>query len=76
MVDIPKVLPVSPISLVCPFCKAKPGEDCIKLSDGIAVLHIQRIQAAAAQDKANKRNPREDVNQAAARVVKEATERD
>jgi len=74
-VHIPEFLPVSPVSLTCPFCKAKPGKDCATRSGGIAVLHIQRILVAAAQNKAKKRIPREDVNQAAARIIKTATEK-
>jgi hypothetical protein len=49
------VLPVAPISLPCPFCKAKPGKDCSTSAGGFAVLHVARIRAAAARDAANKR---------------------
>ena len=27
-VAIPKVLPISPITLTCPYCEAEPGKDC------------------------------------------------
>lgn len=52
----------------CPKCKAKAGEPC-KNEAGIAIheVHTERWPT--------KRKPREDVNQAAARIVREATER-
>lgn len=49
------VLPISPITLECPFCKAKPGKDCFTSSGGFSALHVQRIKAAARMDAANKR---------------------
>jgi hypothetical protein len=51
MPKIPEVLPTSPMSLVCPFCNAEPGKDCITIAGGFAAIHIQRIAAAAAKDK-------------------------
>ena len=55
---IPKFLPVSPLSLVCPHCGANPGKDCISDSGAFSVVHIARIQAAAAQDiRDNPPNP-------------------
>ena len=48
---IPEVLPTSPISLVCPFCGAKPGQDCATTSGGFSVVHVMRIGAAALIDK-------------------------
>jgi len=54
-----KMLPVSPLSIACPFCKAKPMRDCSTSSDGFSELHVARIKAAAAQDKANKRSASE-----------------
>jgi hypothetical protein len=44
---VPKRLPVSPISLKCPRCEAKPGLDCMTTSGGFAAIHIERIQMAA-----------------------------
>jgi hypothetical protein len=49
---IPGVLPISPITLVCPFCKARAARDCTTSSGGLPVVNVQRIKAAAAQDKA------------------------
>jgi hypothetical protein len=38
---IPERLPVSPMTLVCPFCKAKPGDDCASSSGGyLALAHV------------------------------------
>jgi len=48
---LPPVLPTSPLSLECPFCKAKPGRDCSTSSGGFSVVHVARIKAAAAIDK-------------------------
>jgi hypothetical protein len=53
-VAIPEVLPISPISLPCPYCKAKPGKDCATSSGGLAVLHLSRIKAAAMDLKKKK----------------------
>ena len=83
---IPAELPTSPLALFCPYCGAKPKSDCDTLTDDIGVVHLSRIAAAAAIDALNldiqkerrnsvKKPKREDVNQAAARVIREATER-
>ncbi|MGH9729920.1 MAG: zinc finger domain-containing protein [Candidatus Acidiferrales bacterium] len=53
--SIPEVLPSSPVSLACPFCKAKPGRDCATTSGTFSAIHIQRIKAAASLDKATTR---------------------
>jgi hypothetical protein len=45
---VPEDLPVSPISLPCPYCKAKPGKDCATISGTLAVVHLARVKAAAA----------------------------
>ena len=37
--SIPEVLAVSPISLTCPLCKAKPNHDCVP-SGAIGVVHV------------------------------------
>ncbi len=44
------VLPISPLTLVCPYCGAKKGEDCATPKGGFAVLHTLRIKAAALLD--------------------------
>src|SRR4051812_15108292 len=31
---IPEVLPVNPVTLACPYCKAKPGYDCLTTARG------------------------------------------
>lgn len=55
---IPEILPTSPLTIVCPFCKAKRGQDCETSKGGFAVVHVKRIQAAAARDadKDHKKN--------------------
>jgi hypothetical protein len=52
--SIREILPMSPITLGCPYCKAKPGKDCATSSGGFAVLHLARIKAAAEKDAAKK----------------------
>jgi hypothetical protein len=47
-----EALRVSPISLVCPYCKAERGKDCATLSDGLAIVHVERIKMAEAIDAA------------------------
>jgi hypothetical protein len=44
---IPEELPTSPLSLMCPICSAKPGQDCARYPDETAIMHIERIEAAA-----------------------------
>jgi hypothetical protein len=46
-----------PLTLVCPFCEAKPDDDCATSSGGFSILHVARIQAAAAKDVANPHAP-------------------
>jgi hypothetical protein len=60
-------MPQYATSVACPYCKAKPGQYCVSRSGGCTVSHLARIKAA-------KGMTREDVNQAAARIVREATE--
>jgi hypothetical protein len=52
-IDIPEVLPVSPVSLPCPKCKAKAGKDCATTSGGFAAIHLERVKAAALADRKN-----------------------
>jgi hypothetical protein len=47
---LPDYIAVSPISLVCPRCKAKPGKVCHMLDGAVELVHIERIKAAAAMD--------------------------
>ena len=65
------VLPISPITLACPFCDAKPGRDCETSSGGFSLVHVQRIKAAAKVDAANKRK-REEFSKSAAGIAREA----
>jgi len=48
-------LPISPITLPCPVCGAKPGHDCETPSKvRLYVVHLARIKAAAEMDKSKK----------------------
>ena len=60
-VAIPKVLPVSPITLTCPYCEAEPGKDCATSSGGLAILPLSRIKAAAAMDLKKKKTREKDL---------------
>jgi hypothetical protein len=55
----PATLPqlhTSPMILVCPLCGAKPGYPCETASGGtLEIIHVARIQAAAAKDFAMKK---------------------
>jgi hypothetical protein len=45
-------LPISPITLRCPFCGAKSGRDCETSSAvQLATVHLARVKAAANMDK-------------------------
>jgi len=47
---------VSPMTLVCPMCGAKPGYACETASGGaLEIIHVTRIKAAAAKDAAMKK---------------------
>ena len=50
----PDYIEVSPKTLTCPRCKAEPGEACVKLKNMIELIHLERIEAAAAIDRAAK----------------------
>jgi hypothetical protein len=46
MADVPKKLPTGPISLTCPFCGAKPNQDCFTTSGSFSAIHLVRVKAA------------------------------
>jgi hypothetical protein len=57
----PSQIQVNPISLVCPFCGAKPGYTCeTALGDRLEVVHVARIKAAVERDAAMKAAIRKD----------------
>ena len=39
-------LPISPLALTCPMCKAKPHMDCETSSGSFSMMHVARIKAA------------------------------
>ena len=69
-----RLLPISPITLACPFCDAKPGRDCETSSGGFSLVHVQRVKAAAMVDAANKPK-REEFTKASAGIAREATKK-
>jgi hypothetical protein len=47
---------VSPMTLVCPKCGAKPGYACATASGGtLEIIHVTRIKVAAAKDATMKK---------------------
>jgi hypothetical protein len=53
--SVPEILPTSPISLICPLCKAKPDHDCVTDIGEFSAIHIARINAAVSIGRAIKR---------------------
>ena len=52
--DDPEHLPISPLTLLCPECHAKPGKDCLNIPGRfVGIVHVSRINAAAKLDNAN-----------------------
>jgi hypothetical protein len=52
---IPDYIAVSPITLTCPRCKAKPGTACDMLDDDLDLIHLERVEAAVVMDVASKK---------------------
>jgi hypothetical protein len=52
---IPDYIAVSPITLTCPRCKAKPETACDMLDEDLDLIHLERIEAAVVMDIAAKR---------------------
>jgi hypothetical protein len=51
LTKLPEYINVNPVTLTCPRCNAKPGEDCdVLLNNGLELVHIERIQWAGAMD--------------------------
>src|SRR3979409_2414295 len=49
----PATLPISPMTLACPLCSAKPGHDCETVAGiHLPTVHVARVKAAAARDAA------------------------
>lgn len=49
-------LPISPMTILCPLCKAVPGVPCEALQDKFELIHVERIEAAAEKDLAAKKS--------------------
>jgi hypothetical protein len=37
---------VSPRSILCPFCDAEPGRDCMTTAGRFAAIHVERLKQA------------------------------
>jgi len=53
---IPEHVAVSPMTLWCPRCKAKPGEACDMLDDLVELIHLERIEAAITMTRRGKKS--------------------
>jgi len=62
------------LEFVCPVCDAQPREECHRI-DGVTMPHSHTARRNLVLG-VRPRNRREDVNQAAAWVVKQANERE
>lgn len=55
--SIPEYLPVSPITIRCMLCDAKPNKACATSAGGyLEVVHLARIKAAAKMDTAARKS--------------------
>jgi len=55
IVKPPEYVAISPVTLACPRCNAEPGEVCeVPVDDGLELVHVERIRAAAVMDAAAK----------------------
>jgi hypothetical protein len=54
MKKVPEYSAVRPITLACPRCKAGPNEACDMLDDVLALIHLERIEAAVSRNQAAK----------------------
>ena len=55
---LPGVLRISPLTIACPYCAAKPRRACGTASGGrIEIVHVARLKAAAAMEAAAKEAP-------------------
>jgi hypothetical protein len=41
--------PTNPMTLICPRCGAEPGQVCIIFKGQMEIVHVARLEAAAAQ---------------------------
>jgi hypothetical protein len=54
--NVPIYLPISPLSIRCPLCHAKPNKACETATGGqLGLVHVARIKAAAQLDGAAKK---------------------
>jgi hypothetical protein len=47
---LPEHIAISPMTLTCPRCGAKAGEVCELFDGEVEVVHVARIEAAAARE--------------------------
>jgi hypothetical protein len=49
--SISRTVIVKATSIVCPYCDAEAGRDCITTEGGFGAIHIQRVKEAAQINK-------------------------
>jgi hypothetical protein len=47
---LPDYIPISPMTLVCPRCQAKPRQACVMYKDQFEAIHMERVEAAVLKD--------------------------
>jgi hypothetical protein len=56
---VPAYLPVRPLTITCPSCRAKPGKICIDpLGPEFPLIHVERLKAAALKEVAAEKKAR------------------
>jgi len=55
MAKLPDKIAVDPLTLPCPRCGAQPGIACDLVDDEFELIHLERIEAAAAVKKPPRR---------------------
>lgn len=45
------------MSILCPFCDAEPGRDCMATEGGLAAIHVERLKQAGVIKYKSQRNP-------------------
>ncbi len=55
MAKLPDFIPISPMTLTCPRCSAKPRQACVMCKGQFEAIHVERVEAAALKDVAAKK---------------------
>jgi hypothetical protein len=50
MPRLPDHIAISPVTVLCPRCKAEPGKVCEIFDGEVEIVHLERIKAALEMD--------------------------